>query len=135
MSTGKLQALVADDDPDVLRMICEAVVEFGAEVTRAATGDELIELLAERRFDLVVTDVSMPWMTGLQVLHSVRTAGLTTPTVVITALRDARIARQVVALGRDATLLYKPFGLTQLFTAIGSVLDVSDAPASRPSGA
>jgi len=119
---GNLRALVADDDPDTLRIVGEAVEQFGADVTSAATGDELIAQLADTHFDFVVTDVSMPWMTGLQAVHSARSAGLQTPIVVITALRDDKIAKQVTALGHDATLLYKPFGIDQLHAAIHSVL-------------
>ncbi|HEY5949715.1 MAG TPA: response regulator [Kofleriaceae bacterium] len=117
-----LRALIADDDPDTLRMVGDAVEELGTLVTRVESGGELLERLANDAYDVVVTDVSMPWMTGLQAAHSARTAGLATPIVVITALRDEKIARQVEALGHDATLLYKPFGIDQLHAAIGRVL-------------
>jgi CheY-like chemotaxis protein len=127
MST--LRALVADDDLETLRMVSYAVESLGAEVASARTGDELIQLLADASFDVVVTDVAMPWMTGLQAVHSVRTAGLTTPTVVITASRDPQITRQVQALGDSATLLYKPFTIEQLQDAVAVVI----ASASRAS--
>ncbi|MCX5746791.1 MAG: response regulator [Proteobacteria bacterium] len=130
---GSLFALVADDDPEMLRMVSEAVEELGVDVTRATTGDELISKLADGCFDLVVTDVSMPWMTGLQAMHAARTAGLSIPIVVITALRDAKIAAQVAALGADAILLPKPFGIEQLHAAIRGVLhDARIPPVGRP---
>ncbi len=119
---GKLRALVADDDLETLRIVGQAVEDLGADVTRAETGDQLIQRIAEADYDFIVTDVSMPWMTGLQAVHSARTAGLATPIVIITALRDEKIARQVAALGEDATLLYKPFGIAQLHAAIQRVL-------------
>lgn len=120
--TEKLRALVADDDRETLRIVGEAVEELGVTVTRAESGGELIERLADGEFDFVVTDVSMPWMTGLQAVHSARAAGLATPIIVITALRDEKVASQVEALGRDAALLYKPFGIDELYAAIDSVL-------------
>jgi len=122
MRTGKPRALVADDDPDTLNVVSEAVDQFGFDVTRAATGDELISELAAGSFELIITDVSMPWMTGLQAMHSARTAGLATPVVVITALRDDKVVEQVGALGHDATLLRKPFGIDELHAAIRTVL-------------
>ena len=70
----------------------------------------------------------MPWTTGLQAMHSVRTAGLSTPIVVMTALRDPKIAEQVGALGRGATLLYKPFGIERLYAAMQSALDSAATP-------
>jgi CheY-like chemotaxis protein len=88
-------------------------------VTRAVSGYELLEKLAEHGpFDFIVTDVSMPWMTGLQVLHSTQTAGLPIPVVVMTALRDQKTFDQAHALGEHATLLLKPFTLAQLFDAL-----------------
>jgi CheY-like chemotaxis protein len=135
MSTQRFRALVADDDPETLQMVAEAVDRFGADVTCAATGGELIEQLPEARFDLVITDVSMPWMTGLQAMHSARTAGLSTPIVVMTALRDHKIVEQVRALGHDAILLQKPFGIDELYAAMRSVLGDAVAPASEQRGA
>ncbi|HVK85986.1 MAG TPA: hypothetical protein VM513_17820, partial [Kofleriaceae bacterium] len=48
----------------------------------------------------IVTDISMPWMTGLQVMHSARAAGLRVPIIVMTALRDPTIPEQVASLLR-----------------------------------
>jgi CheY-like chemotaxis protein len=107
--------LVADDDPLLLSAVADALIHLGAVVSRAESGAELIERLAgEGPFDLVVTDVAMPWMSGLQAMHSARTAGLGTPVIVMTALKDERIAAQVQALGRHAILLRKPFELSEL---------------------
>jgi FixJ family two-component response regulator len=79
---------------------------------------------------VVITDVAMPWMTGLQVMHSARTAGLTTPVVVMTALRDSKVADTAAALGKHAAFLQKPFGIEDLYAALCSVLadriDIAD---------
>lgn len=118
-----LRALVADDDPELLEMVAGVVArELGAEVIRAATGHELLELLAHEEYDFIVTDISMPWMTGLQVMHSARTAGLPVPVVVMTALRDPQIPAQVAALGDHARLLHKPFAFQELVAALHEVV-------------
>ena len=115
--------LVADDDSLLLSTITEALTGLGANVTSASSGAELIEQLAdEGPFDLVVTDISMPWMSGLQAMHAVRTAGLGTPLIVMTALQDERIPSQVRALGDNAVLLRKPFDLSQLIAAASPLL-------------
>ena len=107
--------LVADDDPGILEAVAYALEDLGAEVIRARSGAELIEHLGTHGpFDLVVTDVSMPWMSGLQAMHSVRTAGLPTPVIVITALEADQVAEQVRTLGRNAVLMRKPFPLAEL---------------------
>ena len=123
------RVLVADDDPQVLDDVASAVEQLGVDVTRANSGAELIAHLGEDSpYDLIVTDVAMPWMTGLQAMHSTRYAGLATPVIVMTALRDASIPDQVRALGGNALLLHKPFPLAALEAAIAKLLP--DAGAS-----
>src|SRR5262245_23440872 len=80
MAKAPRRILVADDDPDMLDTVAEAIAADGSEVVRAASGGELIQRLAEEGpFDLIVTDISMPWMSGIQVTQTARTAGLNTP--------------------------------------------------------
>ena len=113
--------LVADDDPHLIDDVATTLASFG-EVTRATTGDELMQHLAEDPpYDLVVTDIAMPWMTGLQAMYSTRYAGLVMPVVVMTALRDPSLPEQVRALGGRAVLLHKPFGMRELYAAVERV--------------
>jgi DNA-binding response OmpR family regulator len=116
--------LVADDDPQLLEAVAEALMRMGADVVRAGSGAHLIEQLASAGpFDLVVTDISMPWMSGLQAIRSTRAAGLATSVIVITALTDERIPAQVRALGGKAVLLRKPFELKELESAASTLLE------------
>ncbi len=118
------RVLVADDDPDLLAAVVASLRAVGAIVTSATTGAELLERLAEDGpFDILVTDISMPWMTGLQVAHSAREAGLTIPLVVMTGLSDPSIDRRVRALGDRTALLRKPFDLDDLVRAMRSLVD------------
>jgi two-component system response regulator MprA len=115
--------LVADDDPQLLAAVGDALARHGGNVTRADDGAALIDRLAvEGPFDLVVTDVSMPWMSGLRAMRATRTAGLGTSVIVMTALEDDRIPSQVRALGGNAVFLRKPLDLTQLIAAATSLL-------------
>lgn len=121
--------LVADDDPDLLEAVAEALERQGADVVRAENGAELIERMAdEGPFALVITDIAMPWMGGLQAMHSARTAGLGTPIVVMTALSDERIPAQVKALGQDVVLLRKPFELGALEAVVSRLLSDEKPP-------
>jgi CheY-like chemotaxis protein len=82
----------------------------------------LVDLLAENGpFDLVVTDVLMPWMEGLQVLLSARAAEIRTPVLVITGLTRPDLQAQVDRLG-NAKLLRKPFGIPELRTAVADLM-------------
>lgn len=115
--------LVADDDAEFLDVVAEGLTRLGADVMRARNGGELIDHLAEHGpFDLVVTDIAMPWMTGLRAMHAARTAGLDTSVIVITGLRDEGIPARVKALGGNAALLEKPFTLADLESVASTLL-------------
>jgi CheY-like chemotaxis protein len=117
------RVLVADDDPQLLEAVSEALDRMDAHVVRASSGADLIERLATAGpFDLVVTDISMPWMSGLQAMRSTRAAGLATSVIVMTALTDQRIPAQVKSLGENAVLLRKPFELSELQSAVSMLL-------------
>ena len=117
------RVLVADDDPQLLEAVAEAFSQMDANVVRASSGADLIEQLATAGpFDLVVTDISMPWMSGLQAIRSTRAAGLATSVIVMTALTDPRIPAQVQSLGANAVLLRKPFDFGELESAASKLL-------------
>jgi two-component system cell cycle response regulator CpdR len=117
------RVLVADDDAEFLDVMAEGLTRLGADVIRARNGAELIDHLAEHGpFDLVVTDIAMPWMTGLRAMHAARTAGLDTSVIVITGLREEGIPARVKALGGNAALLEKPFTLNDLESVASTLL-------------
>jgi two-component system OmpR family response regulator len=114
--------VIADDDPDSLELLRLALGSTQVEICEAANGAELVDLLAEGGpFDLVVTDVLMPWMEGLQVLLSARAAEIRTPVLVITGLTRPDLQAQVDRLG-NAKLLRKPFGILELRIAVADLM-------------
>jgi DNA-binding response OmpR family regulator len=116
-------ALIADDDPDSLSAVAASLVELGLRVRCAHDGAEFIQHLAETGpYDIVVTDIAMPWMSGVQAALSARRAGLTMPIVVMTALQDDKALSQVATLGENVALLRKPFGLAVLAATVTSML-------------
>lgn len=89
-----IRTIVADDDPAILDLVTKDLESMGLEVMRADNGVMLIELVANQGpFDLIITDISMPWMSGLQVAMSARNAGVRTPVIVMTGLRDDDLMR------------------------------------------
>lgn len=118
------RVLIADDDGEMLSLVSWALDRFGADVVCVKSGGELLEKIAnDGVFDLVVTDIAMPWMTGLHVMHSARTAGFRVPVIVMTALRDPIVSEQVRSLGARSELLLKPFSIIELFAALGRSLE------------
>lgn len=120
---SQAHVLVADDDPELLDAVADGLKHLGADVARASSGAELIDQLAGAGpFDLVVTDIKMPWMNGLQAMHATRAAGMGTAVIVMTALTDERISALVRGLGENALLLHKPFSLSELESAASKLL-------------
>ena len=114
--------LIADDDPDSLELLRLALENPLIEICEASDGAQLLQLLAEDGpFDLVVTDVHMPWMEGLQVMHSARAAEIKTPVLVVSGLTRTDLQARVDRLG-NAKLLRKPFGIPQLRAAAADLM-------------
>lgn len=117
-----LRILVADDDADLLEVLVESLTEAGAHVASVKSGAELLKRLGEdASFDLIIADVLMPWMTGLQVASSVRDAGLEVPVILMTGAGDASLDERVDSLDRTL-LLRKPFDQGELKAAVQKLL-------------
>ncbi|HLZ73389.1 ATP-binding protein [Phenylobacterium sp.] len=83
-----LQILAVDDNAVNLLVLDQLLSSFGHEVAKAASGAEALELMGERPFDLVLLDIQMPGMTGVEVLQQLRGAdgpNRTAPVVALTA--------------------------------------------------
>jgi DNA-binding response OmpR family regulator len=114
--------VIADDDPDSLELLRLALGNPQIEICEASNGADLVDLLAENGpFDLIVTDVLMPWMEGLQVLLSARAAEIHTPVLVISGLTRSDLQAKVDRLG-NAKLLRKPFGIPELRAAVADLM-------------
>lgn len=111
---------VAEDDEDMRTLVAEAFRRDGQRVIEFANGLQLLMRLAHgyRRcephphIDLIVSDVRMPTMTGLEILRGLREGRCTTPVILMTAFGDPGMRREAQSLG--ATLLDKPLAIDDL---------------------
>lgn len=118
MSKGKI--LVADDEVSI-RQIVEARLKMaGYEVVTAADGAEAVELVKSEQPSLIVLDIMMPKMDGLQVCREVR-KNLTTPIIMLTAKGDVIDRIQALEIGADDYVV-KPFSPRELEARIKAVL-------------
>jgi DNA-binding NtrC family response regulator len=105
--------LVADDDGEMRSWLADSLARVGAIVEQAASGWESLNLLADRSYDLVITDVRMPAPHGLVVLTSARAVGIKTPFIVISGFGDD-LLRESVECIEKAAMLDKPFVIEDL---------------------
>lgn len=122
LPTRRQRVLLAEDDEQLRAVIREVLAPLKVDIAEAASGAELLQMLAEDApFDLVVSDVRMPWMTGLQVAISLRGSGDFTPLIVMSAFGSPELRRSVLGLG-NAVFLEKPVEPAALSEAAARVL-------------
>lgn len=95
----KLRLLLVDDDPDVRRAYAANLTRRGAEVEVAENGRAAVERMKDREYDAIVSDISMPEMTGIQFLRAVRAHDLEVPVILMTGQPDMESAIRAVEFG------------------------------------
>jgi DNA-binding NtrC family response regulator len=124
--------LVVDDDPDVQVTFSQLLHEEGYVVATAGSGEEALSRLARRGFDVLVSDIKMPGLTGLDVLE--RSRALDPALAVILMTGYATIETAVEALRRGASdYLRKPFRVEELRESVERALSLR--PAAESPGA
>jgi len=113
----KETVLVIDDELSVADALKVILSDSGYQVAVAMSGAEALEKLGKRRFDLVITDVRLPDISGLDVLRHLRRSHPGVLAIIITAHHTPELAAESLSLGAVAVLL-KPFSPSDLLTVI-----------------
>jgi len=124
--------LIIDDDPQIRQVLRIAIAQAGYEIEEAGDGAEGLAKARTGRFDLILLDIGMPQMDGLEVCRTLRTTDQT-PILFLTA-RDDEIDRVLgFELGGD-DYVTKPFSPRELVARIRAILKRSAAPIVKNSG-
>ena len=96
-----MQILLAEDDDFLRRVYSDRFTESGYEVTGVEDGEKGLQMIKERKFDLILCDVLMPKMDGLKMLAAARENGTlgSTPVVMLTNIDDAKERETAAKLG------------------------------------
>ncbi|MFH1058721.1 MAG: response regulator [Pseudomonadota bacterium] len=108
MSAGRLQVLVLDDEPIVGKRLKAALEKSGYEVETFEDAREALRRSDEKTFDIIVTDVRMEEVDGLQVLEHVLAKSDRSKVIVITGYATVEVAREALAKGAF-DFIAKPF--------------------------
>ena len=128
MSEGRI--LVIDDEPQIRRIMRTTLTGAGYEVDDAKTGEEGLTKLREFRPDLVLLDINMPGMGGLEACRSIR--GDPNVAIIMLTVQNAEAAK-VEALDAGADdFVTKPFGTPELLARIRAALRRVPVPPSAP---
>jgi len=117
-----MNILCIDDEPEILRILIQYLEMIGHTAQSAIDGKEGWKVFNSYQpgFDLIITDVRMPGMTGLQFLEKLRKLGLDTPVVVISGHNDHEIAEADRQFG-ILKILAKPFSFDDVDDAVAIV--------------
>lgn len=123
--------LAADDDSAIRELIADVLSETGLEVTTVASGEEALALLERESFDLVILDIMMEGISGLEVCKRVRER-ITCPILFLSAKSDVKDVVAGLGLGAD-DYMTKPFALEELTARVQAHLrrQARSAPVSH----
>jgi two-component system response regulator PrrA len=124
-------ALVVDDDEGVRRALNVGLTEAGLVMREASNGEEALRELAERLPDVVVLDVAMPGMSGVEVVSRIRRSGRTLPVCMLSARDEVDDRVAGLAAGADDYVV-KPFSVTELAARLHALVKLYWARDDRP---
>lgn len=112
-----LNILVVDDEDGFRELLRWELSSIGMNVQTAASGDEGVARLNERKFDVVVTDITMPKMDGLKLLAHVKATSPTTEVIVVTGFSAVETAVYAMREGAFDFVL-KPYDMNHLMSRV-----------------
>jgi two-component system, OmpR family, KDP operon response regulator KdpE len=120
MSAPPLRVLVVDDEPPIRKLLRMGLSTQGYEILDAPNGKTALELMA-RKPDLVILDLGLPDIQGLELLRRIRELNEAVPIVVLSSRGDETAKVQALDLGAD-DYVTKPFGMDELLARMRAAL-------------
>ena len=120
MNPPRANLLVVEDDPQIQRFLATALEAHGYALIAATTGNEGVQLAATRQPDILIVDLGLPDMSGLDVIQRVR-EWFTRPIIVLSARDKETDKVAALDLGAD-DYLTKPFGMDELLARMRAAL-------------
>lgn len=122
MDEARARILVVDDEESIRSIVSRKLQSEGYDCAVASDGKEAVETASERDFDLVLTDIKMPGMSGIEVLSQMVVDHPDTCVIMITAVSDAHTAVEAMRLGAY-DYVTKPFDLDTLTMRVEKALE------------
>ena len=120
---ARYRVLVVDDQHEVRRMLATSLKSLGGDfdVLEVPSGEEALLISSRLPLDLVVADVRLPGMSGLELVARLQKRGAKVKTILVTGMEEPRIRRQVAEAGADA-FFYKPVEMADFLDAVERIL-------------
>ena len=128
----KSRVLVVDDEPQITRVLRTVLTSQGYQVRTASEGEAALTSFAEFRPELVITDLYMPHMDGVELCRRIRAVS-NVPIIVLSVKGEERTKVDALDSGAD-DYVTKPFGMDELMARVRAALRRSNAPAGEDTG-
>lgn len=123
MSDEKRRVLIIDDDEEMRSLLKDFFEEEGFEASSVGDCSAALRILVREMFDLVITDIRMPGLTGLDILPGIRKLQPETSIIVITAFGSEEVHRKAIERGAHF-YLEKPLHFMELKRAIHELISL-----------
>mgnify|MGYP000013210076 CR=1 FL=1 len=126
-SETKKRILVVDDEVSIQQLLQTVLMREGYEVDTAGDGSEALELIKGNKFDLIILDIMMPQVDGLEVLRHVKSSEELKfiPVIIMTAVMDREVRYHALDMGADE-FLNKPIDIYELRARVRTLLSVKE---------
>jgi len=118
---GKLKLLVVDDEEALRTIVHHELEAYGFKVDVAEDGEVALQKLVEKKFDVVILDIYMPGMDGMEVLRKIREENQKTKVIMLTGVKELKLAKESLALGAN-DFVTKPYEFKNLLACIDRVM-------------
>jgi DNA-binding response OmpR family regulator len=117
----KLKLLLVDDEDTLRKIMKDELAVQGYEVRDADSGKAALDILKNNHHDIVILDIRMDGMDGLEVLRHIRKDNLADKVIMLTGVDELKIAKDSLELGAN-DFMTKPFQFQNLFACIQRVM-------------
>lgn len=109
--------MIAEDDELILKTIEHKLLKEGHEVILTRNGKEAIETLKEKDVDLAITDIMMPFASGIEILSAIKSMGKNIPVIMLSSMGQEEVVLNAFNLGAS-DFIVKPFSPSELMLRV-----------------
>lgn len=119
------KVLVVDDTKNIRMLLTTCLEIEGYEIITAANGYEALEIIQNTNIDIIFLDIKMPELSGTEVLRKIRSIGINTPVIIMTAFATVKNAIDCTRLGA-VVYLQKPFTTEKIKSILKQIQDLDE---------
>jgi len=122
----QLKILIVEDSPTIRMGLVSVLRKFGAEVMQAADGSEGLDIALASQFDLIITDLTMPELTGIELSARLKAIRSDLPVILFSGYSE-QFSKEAAVRAGVSQYCTKPFALRELSSVVYRLISLSEA--------